>query len=267
MVTVSHDRPAGPLDRFLRLFSDVRPGEGQTAVLLALNIFLLLTAYSVLKPVREALILGQGSAELKAYMSAGMVGVLAIAVPLYGRLAARMTRRRLINIVTTFFTGCLVLFYVLGRLGVPLGMVFFVWIGVFNMMIVAQFWGFANDLYSKDEGERLFPIIGFGASLGAALGAVVAGALIAPFGLYQLMLVGAGLLVAQVFLTNYVDTRERAQSRAMPAQALETPETDLPPTKAGEKRRSAGAFGMVFGTPYLLMIGIMLMCLNWVNDR
>ena len=60
------------LDRFLRLFADVRPGEGTTALLLALNIFLLLTAYYVLKPVREALILGQGSAELKSYMSAGM---------------------------------------------------------------------------------------------------------------------------------------------------------------------------------------------------
>ncbi len=76
---------ASPLDRFLRLFADVRPGEGITAVLLALNIFLLLTAYYVLKPVREALILGQGSAELKSYMSAGMVVVLAVVVPLYGR--------------------------------------------------------------------------------------------------------------------------------------------------------------------------------------
>ncbi len=103
-------QPSGsPLDRFLRLFADVRPGEGLMAVLLALNIFLLLTAYSILKPVREALILGQGSAELKSYMSAGMVVVLAIVVPLYGNLASRVTRRRLINVVTTFFAGCLVI--------------------------------------------------------------------------------------------------------------------------------------------------------------
>ena len=181
MMTVPKPQPpASPLDRFLRLFADVRPGEGLTAVLLALNIFLLLTAYYILKPVREALILGQGSAELKSYMSAGMVGVLAIVVPLYGALAARVPRRRLINIVTVFFAGCLVLFYGLAQLNVPLGMVYFVWIGVFSVMIVAQFWGFANDLYTKDEGERLFPIVGFGASLGAVLGAVIAGWLIAP---------------------------------------------------------------------------------------
>ena len=81
---------ASPLDRFLRLFADVHPGEGLTATLLALNIFLLLTAYYILKPVREALILGQGSAELKSYMSAGMVVVLAIVVPLYGNFASRV---------------------------------------------------------------------------------------------------------------------------------------------------------------------------------
>ena len=251
---------ASPLDRFLRLFADVRPGEGITAVLLALNIFLLLTAYYVLKPVREALILGQGSAELKSYMSAGMVVVLAVVVPLYGRLAARVTRRRLINVVTAIFAVCLVVFYALVQLDVQIGMVYFIWIGVFNMMIVAQFWGFANDLYTKDEGERLFAIVGFGASLGAVLGAVVAGWLIAPFGLDQLLLVGAGLLVAQAALTNYVDTRESART------GVQSPDSGSPSGEVEkEKKASAGAFGMVFATPYLLLLGLMLMCLNWVN--
>ena len=102
------------LDRFLRLFADVRPGEGGTAVLMALNVFLLLTEYYVLKPVREALILGQGSAELKSYMSAGMVGVLAVLVfawttylALGGGGFAKM------NIVIV--TGWLVLAFFVGR--------------------------------------------------------------------------------------------------------------------------------------------------------
>ncbi|MEO2195228.1 MAG: MFS transporter, partial [bacterium] len=242
------------------MFADVRPGEGITAVLLALNIFLLLTAYYVLKPVREALILGQGSAELKSYMSAGMVVVLAVVVPLYGRLAARVTRRRLINVVTAIFAVCLVAFYALVQLDVQIGMVYFIWIGVFNMMIVAQFWGFANDLYTKDEGERLFAIVGFGASLGAVLGAVVAGWLIAPIGLDQLLLVGAGLLVAQAALTNYVDTRETART------GVQSPDSPSPSGEVEkEKKASKGAFGMVFATPYLLLLGLMLMCLNWVN--
>src|SRR4029453_9761076 len=147
-----------PLDRLLRVFTDVKDGEGPTAILLASNIFLLLMAYYVLKPVREALILSSpGGAELKSYMSAFQVGLLALVVPAYGKLVAAMDRRRLINTVTGFFVACLIVFYVLGKAGVSLGIPFFLWIGIFNLMIVAQFWAFANDVYTKDEGEALFP--------------------------------------------------------------------------------------------------------------
>lgn len=252
------------LDRFLRLFADVRAGEGLTAVLLALNIFLLLTAYYVLKPVREALILGQGSAELKSYLSAGMVGVLAVVIPLYGRLASRVSRRRLINVVTAIFTACLVGFYALTQYGVPFAEVYFVWIGIFSMMIPAQFWSFANDVYTKDEGERLFPIVGFGASLGAVLGAVVAAWLIGPLGIDQLMLVGAGILIVQVVLINYIDRREGRRAEQRPADPS-APAVATSAAAAEPQPRAKGAFAMVLGTPYLLMIGLMLMCLNWVN--
>ncbi len=70
-----------PVDRMLGAFADVHGGEGVAALLLSLNIFLILMAYYVLKPVREALILGEGSAELKSYMSAGQVVLLAFVIP------------------------------------------------------------------------------------------------------------------------------------------------------------------------------------------
>ena len=83
----------------------VRPGEARTALLLALNVFLILMAYYILKTVREALILGEGTAELKSYLSAGQVVVLAFVVPFYGRLVARFPRMKLINVVTVFFVS------------------------------------------------------------------------------------------------------------------------------------------------------------------
>jgi AAA family ATP:ADP antiporter len=212
MATPNSESPGSPLDRLLRVFTEVKAGEGGTAVLLSLNIFLILMAYYVLKPVREALILGGGSAELKTYMSAAQVGVLAIVVPYYGRLVDRMDRRRLINVVTMFFVACLVVFYVLGQMRVPLGIVFFLWIGIFNLMIVAQFWSFANDVYTKDQGERLFAIVGFGASLGAVFGSRFASRFIERLGVYELMLIGAGLLVIEVMITNYIDRRRAAES-------------------------------------------------------
>src|SRR6266850_4601074 len=124
------------LDRLLRVFADVRPGEGVTVLLLALNVLLILQAYYILKPVREALILGEGSPELKSYMSVAQVGVLMIVVPLYARLVAEMARMQLIRVVTWFFVGCLGLFYVLAQFQVPLAIPYFLWIGVFSLMIV-----------------------------------------------------------------------------------------------------------------------------------
>ena len=206
MTAKASDRTA--LERFLGLFTDVRAGEGPTALLLASNVFLILMAYYVLKPVREALILGEGSAELKSYMSAGQVVVLAFVVPYYGRLVAQFPRIRLINIVTAFFIACLALFYVLAQFEVPLAIVFFLWIGIFNLMVVAQFWSFANDVYTKEEGLRLFVIVGFGASLGAVVGARTADRLIEPLGVYQLMLVGGAILVAAAADHQRIDRRE-----------------------------------------------------------
>ena len=93
-------RPAGGLDRALRLVGDVRSGEGATAFMLAVNVFLLLAAYYVIKPVRESLILTEGGAELKSYISAGQALLLLVLVPLYGALADRLPRRKLLNVVT-----------------------------------------------------------------------------------------------------------------------------------------------------------------------
>ena len=94
---------ASGLERFLNLFTVVRPGEAKTALLLALNVFMILMAYYILKTVREGLILGEGSAELKSYLSAGQVVLLAFVVPYYGRLVAKFPRMKLINVVTVFF--------------------------------------------------------------------------------------------------------------------------------------------------------------------
>ncbi len=205
---------ATPLDRALRLVTDVRPGEGATALLLGLNVLLLLCAYYILKPVREALILSGEGAEVKSYVAAGQALLLLVLVPAYGALADRLPRRRLLNVVTGFFIMCLVGFWALARARVPVGVPFFLWVGIFNLMIVAQFWSFANDLYTKDQGERLFPIVAFGASLGAVVGSLLTNRLIPLVGVPQLLLVAAALLAIAAVLSNHVDARERRHAEA-----------------------------------------------------
>ncbi len=239
------------LERFLNLFTVVRQGEARTALLLALNVFLILTAYYILKTVREALILGEGTAELKSYLSAGQVVALAFVVPYYGRLVARFPRMKLINVVTVFFIVCPPIFYLLAQANVPLGMIYFVWIGIFSLMIVAQFWSFANDVYSKEEGERLLVIVSLGASLGAVAGSRLADRLIEPLGVMQLMLLGAAVLGLQLLLTNYIDRLERGRRPRLVRKPSAGP--------------AVNAFAMVFRTRYLLLMALMLLVANWIN--
>jgi AAA family ATP:ADP antiporter len=273
---------ASPLDRALRLFADVHAGEGSTVLLLALNVFLLFCSYYVIKPIREALILSGGGAEVKSYAAAGQAVLLLILVPAYGALADRLPRRSLLNAVTAFFAVCLVLFYALTRAELPVGVVFFLWVGVFNLMIVAQFWSFANDVYTKEQGERLFAIVAFGGSLGAVVGAALTRQLIPLVGVSESLLVAAGFLIGAAAISNLVDARERhRQERHLPP-ALTTAEI---PAATGEYQLSMvedakkltvslpgtgptgrrGTFRLVTTDRYLLLIALLMLLLNWVN--
>lgn len=246
------------LVRLLGIVTDVHPGETATALLLTLNVFLLLTAYYVIKPVREALILAMESgAEYKSYMGGAIALFLLIAVPVYGRFASRLPRNRLVVGVTLFFATHLLAFYAASALQArSLGLVFYLWMGVFNMMVVAQFWAFANDLYSEAQGKRLFALVGVGASVGAATGSYVASLLIEPLGAMNLLLVSAALLAGCALLTQVVHAREarRAGSRAAHAQ----PATLPPPPRRG-------AFRMVFDHRYLTLLAAFSLVFTVVN--
>ena len=172
--------PRSRLEELLAHFVDVRAGEGLGALLFALNLFLLLGGYYMLKTAREALILTQGGAEVKSYSAAGQAVPLLSVVPLYGSFASRVSRVQLITGVMLFFASNLAIFIVCGRMGLREGVAFFLflWVGVFNVIVTSQLWAFANDLYTQGQGERLFPLLGLGSSLGAWAGAVAAGKLI-----------------------------------------------------------------------------------------
>ncbi len=241
----------------LNLFTEVKSGEGLTAILLTLNVFLILAAYLIAKVVREPLILAGGGAELKSYSATGQGLLLMGAVPLYSMLVARFPRKQLINYVTLFFIACFVLFYLLARIGIPfLGVIFFLWVGIFSLMIIAQFWSFANDIYTPEEGKRLFVIVAFGASAGGVLGPLIAGRLIDVIGIYELLLVSAGILALSLIITNFVDSREREKAREVAI---------IKAAKTEEKIEKGDAFKVIFRNKYLLMIAFLLLFTNWVN--
>ena len=253
--------PKGPLERLLSVFADVRAGEGVGVVLLAVNVFLLLALYYLLRSARQGLILTEGApfgwtgSQLAAYSAAGMAVVLLGVVPLFGWLASRVPRFRLIAITTVIFALTLVVFYVAGRAGLQLAAIFYIWLGVFNVFVIAQFWSFANDIYTEGQGRRLFPLVGVGASLGAWVGASSVGPLVRrlDFTPFTLMLLAAVVLVLTLSVTWYVNNRETA--RADP----EGKRTDEEPL--GKE----GGFALVLQDPYLRWIAVLVILLNIVN--
>ena len=238
------------LDRSLSLFADVHAGEAATVVLMLVNIFLLLVCYSVIKTVREPLILLGGGAEVRSYAAAGQALLLMAFVPLYGWFASRVDRAKLLVGVTIFFIACIELFAAAVVTRVPyVGVAFFIWVGIFNMSLVAQFWSFASDIYSKDAGDRLFPIIMIGMTAGAPLGSYIAGHLfrsgLAPEVILQ---VSAVLLAVSVTLYLRINrTEERRQPAPQPVLA------------------ASDGFRLVFANHYLRMLAALVVLLNIVN--
>jgi ATP:ADP antiporter, AAA family len=243
-----------PLEFALGLFAEVREGEAATVLLLTLNVFLLLTAYYLLKVAREPLILLGGGAEVKSYASVGQSILLVFVASAYGWLATQVGRMALISTVSLFFVVNLIVFWVLGERGAPLGVPFFLWVGIFNVTTVAQFWSFAADVYTEEQGVRLFPIIGIGSSVGAVAGAAIADALlfIGPFGL---MLVAAGLLLLCLALTYLVNARESAPA---PKAKRDRAATEAP-------IGGGNGFALVLRDRYLLLFAALIFVLNWVT--
>ena len=138
---------SGWLDRVLRVLSDVRAGEALTAVLFSSSLFVGLFAYYVLKTLREPLILATGGAEVRSYATGAQALVLMALIPAYGWVARRVDRAKLVLGTSAFFLVCLELFALLAHFEVPyVGIAFYVWLGVFVLSSVAQFWSLATDL-------------------------------------------------------------------------------------------------------------------------
>jgi ATP:ADP antiporter, AAA family len=251
----------GWLERALGAITRVEPGEAGTALLLTLDVFALLTSYYLVKPVREGLILSlPGGAELKAYASGAIAALLVLLVPIYGKVAARWPRNRLIAFVTTFFAVCLLVFWGLGRTAWVdsgwLGIAFYLWVGVFNLVVVAQFWAFANDVYTVEQGKRLFALVGLGASIGAASGSRFAAWALGFVGLTELLLLGALLLVFSAILGEVIHRRENG--RHPPPRAT-------PP----EPGVSVGTNGlsMIAADPFLMRLAIFTLVFTFANTN
>src|SRR6202158_5929835 len=189
------------------------PQERSAALWSFAYFFTLLAGYYVLRPLRDQMGIAGGVRNLPWLFTATFLSLL-VAQPLYGALVARLPRVKFIPIVYHFFVANLVLFWVLLTFDVEKAIVaraFFVWVSVFNLFAVAVFWSFMADLFTAEQGKRLFGFIGAGGTAGALLGPVVTIWLSKPLGPVNLLIAAAAFLEAGVFC---VDGIERVAGHA-----------------------------------------------------
>ena len=249
------------VERFLTLFTRVQPGEGRSVGILALQAFTLMVAYYLIRPVREALILTEGTAELRSYAVGVQALLLILILPVYGELVRRSASNRVFQFVMAFFALNLVAFSLVGHAGIRFSFVFFVWASIFAVMAVTQFWAFATDLLDVKSGTRLFGVIATGVSAGAWVGANLASAGIKSIGPYGLMLAAAGVLCISIYLS------ERARHVVRAVVARRAPESG---SSSGDSisaaQRWLGGLAVIARSRYLIGIAALVVLINWITS-
>jgi len=262
-------------ERFLQIFTEVRPGEGSTALLMFANVFLILCAYYFIKPLREGWISisdisGLSKMEVKAYSSFAQSVFLLFIVGWYARLAGRWDRSRLITRATLFCISNMVIFWFLqpGFFFEQLpasGIFFYLWVGMFGVFVVAQFWTFCADVYTNESGKRLLPMIAIGATSGAAAGSWIVDLLV-DNGIIPtegLLIVATIPLFISILLSRIVDTRQRSIVKT----------ADEPPGEAADIPVEKGAgfllsgAKLVFVSRFMLAAALVTLLTNWVNTN
>jgi len=186
----------GWLCRLLKL----EPGEFAAVAWAFLYFFLLLASYYILRPLRDEMGIAGGLARLPWVFTGTFLAMLA-AVPLFGFITTRLPRRHFLPLVYGFFILNLLMFYGAFQVDgwrVAAARAFFIWVSVFNLFVVSVFWSLMVDLFSGEQGKRLFGLIAAGGTAGAITGPLLTALLAAPLGPVNLLPVSALLLAGAV---------------------------------------------------------------------
>src|SRR5207237_5800040 len=201
----------------LRGFFDVRSGEALPVSLTFLYIAVVVAAFLLAKPIRNALFLRQYGPYALAYVYAAVPLALSVFVPIYTRVAARLGQRAVTVWTLMFFASNVLLFWWLFRRHpfVLLPGVFYVWVNCFGIIAPVQAWSFANSQFDTRQAKRLFGVIGAGASFGAILGGLLARVLVRPVAdAINLLLVLAALILAAAVVVSIANAKIRRRGLA-----------------------------------------------------
>ncbi len=242
------------LERWLAHVMPATPQERAAALWSFAYFFALLAGYYVLRPLRDQMGIAGGVKNLPWLFTATFLTLL-VAQPVYGALVARLPRARFIPIVYHFFVANLIVFWALLTFDIETAVVarvFFVWVSVFNLFAVAVFWSFMADLFTSEQGKRLFGFIGAGGTAGALLGPIMTIWLSVPLGPVNLMIAAVIFLELAVFCVYRLERNVVVHARA---------ETQAPTESIGGS--AFAAIPELVRSPYILGIGVWVALLSY----
>jgi AAA family ATP:ADP antiporter len=244
--------------RLLQRLVTIRPDEAHAVFWCWLYIFAVLSSYYIMRPIREQMGVAGGVNNLKWLFAGTLAGMIVLNLP-FSYLVKTLPRSRFIPLTYRFFAANILLFAVALALADPaqtiwIGRIFFIWISVYNLFVISVFWQLNVDLFTPEQGKRLFGFIAAGATIGAMAGSAITASL-ARFVSPTFLLVGAALLLeVAVFSVGRL-------ARLSPALHRH-PAADPDEEKAAERPLGGSVIAgisNVLRSPYLLVVSAFLL--------
>ena len=245
---------------FLKTASKIKEREVKAVVFSFLFVVVLMSAYYILRPVRDAMASDWTDAEVSWLWTLNFF-ISTVIVALYGIMVSKFRFRLLVPAMYGIFAGSFIIFYVLGSIyedRILIDKAFYVWVSVFSLFHISVFWSFMSELFSKEQSSRLFGVIAVGASVGGLIGPSITAIFSVSLGTDKLMLIASTMLLIPIPIIFFL-------------QSLKTKELNNEVLNTPISNQSIGGnplagFKMFFSNPYLLSIGVFILLYTGISS-
>ncbi len=248
------------INKFLKTASRIEEREIKAVIFSFLFVVVLMSAYYILRPVRDAMASDWTDAEVSWLWTINFFISTAI-VALYGLMVSKFRFRLLVPVMYGIFAGSFVIFYFLASISddrTIIDKAFYVWVSVFSLFHISVFWSFMSELFSKEQSGRLFGIIAVGASVGGLIGPSITAFFSVSLGTDNLMLIASMMLLIPIPIIFYLQT----------LKVTDLNNEELDPTTPNQSIGGSpfAGFKMFFSNPYLLLIGLFIFLYTGISS-
>ena len=248
------------INKFLKTASRIEEREIKAVIFSFLFVVVLMSAYYILRPVRDAMASDWTDAEVSWLWTINFFISTAI-VALYGLMVSKFRFRLLVPVMYGIFAGSFVIFYFLASISddrTIIDKAFYVWVSVFSLFHISVFWSFMSELFSKEQSGRLFGIIAVGASVGGLIGPSITAFFSVSLGTDNLMLIASMMLLIPIPIIFYLQT----------LKVTDLNNEELDPTTPNQSIGGSpfAGFKMFFSNPYLLSIGLFIFLYTGISS-